>query len=75
METSLFLGKLHAQWEYQSRELGNNKLKLTRSKSLPTSSISGTNFSIGCAGLEVKAFLGRATSLGQSSSSGSPITL
>lgn len=49
--------------------------ELTRSRSLPSSSISVTNFSMGWAGLEWKACLGRATSLGQSSSPGSPITL
>lgn len=48
---------------------------LTRSRSLPCSSISVTNFSIGWGGFEWKACLGRATSLGQSSSPGSPITL
>lgn len=49
--------------------------ELTRSRSLPCSSISVTNFSIGWGDFEWKACLGRATSLGQSSSPGSPITL
>lgn len=49
--------------------------ELTRSRSLPSSSMSVTNFSMGWADLDWKACLGRATSLGQSSSPGSPITL
>lgn len=48
---------------------------LTRSRSLPCSSISVTNFSIGWGDFEWNACRGRATSLGQSSSPGSPITL
>lgn len=49
--------------------------ELTRRRSLPSSSMSVTNFSMGWADLEWKACLGRATSLGQSSSPGSPMTL
>lgn len=49
--------------------------ELTRRRSLPCSSMSVTNFSIGWGDFEWKACLGRATSLGQSSSPGSPITL
>ena len=56
-------------------QIGSASPELTRSRSLPCSSISVTKFSIGWGDFEWKACLGRATSLGQSSSPGSPITL